>query len=654
MPAENPRAVILTALPVEFKAVREFLAASERINGPLGNVYEQGTFEANGRTWEVGLAEIGAGDSGAALQTERAIGFFKPQVVLFVGVAGGIKDVDIGHVVASTKIYGYESGKAKETFQPRPTIGLSSFALEEEAKAEARSREQAWLNRLGDLPEPPPKAWVGPIAAGEKVIASTKSSVYQFLRSNYGDALAVEMEGYGFLQAVQERQQPVSAIVVRGISDLIDNKNDDTTQEPEEVRQEKASRHASAFAFQLLANFYPNVSMVEGEPASRRVATQVWESLFSALQEADLGVIAPLAQQVFEEMLTPEQRDPYPELNQLDSLEALRTVFERRDDLALAVRWVSRIIQAFENPPEGVALRPVSRALQDWYNQHRDPDPGPEPAKKPPGYLLIALDPQDDVDNVAFLAELHTPEGEVQTDLLPPDAKCTLDEPYEELFKLLSEAVRKARNIKTVEIFLSWRHLHKPVHEWKAKAGLASQPLKRFRGTLVRSLDRVTLKDYVEEWCEALAEQWSYLQGCDDTSLGNHCHPVTALDWDELATDLSQENPRRLVLKLLSALPEDEEELQSLLNVVLFSGVPIWFWSYTPPPDATQFSEAIDTLLSASAVKDSAALAEVIRLERQNLPDLALLCDCPTRLPQWVDWQSSRLRQPAAESSMSV
>ncbi len=192
------------------------------------------------------------------------------------------------------------------------------------------------------------------------------------------------------------------------------------------------------------------------------------------------------------------------------------------------------------------------------------------------------------------------------------------------------------------------------MHEWKVKAGLTSQPLKRFRGTLVRSLDRVILKDYLEEWCSALTERWGCLQGCDETKLGNHCHPVITMDWDELATDLSQDNPRRLILKLLSVLPQDEEELQNLLNIVLFSGVPIWFWSYTPPSDATQFSEAIDSLLNANAVKDSAALAEAIRMERQNLPDLALLCDCPTRIPQWVDWKSSRLRQPAAESSMSA
>ena len=245
-----PCAVILTALPVEYLAVRAHLTNPQEITHPKGNKYEQGSFSTEGQTWNVGIAQIGEGNQRVAFEVERIIDYFKPDVILFVGVAGGVKNVTLGDVVVPNQVYGYESGAAEETFKPRPRINRPTHDLEQLAKAEAIKTD--WLRRFGpSIPDPPPNVIADkPIASGESVFKSTRSDAFQFLQSYYGDTVAVEMEGFGFLEAARANQQ-VSAAVIRGISDLIDKK----AEADKTGYQKIAAHHASAFAFELLAKF---------------------------------------------------------------------------------------------------------------------------------------------------------------------------------------------------------------------------------------------------------------------------------------------------------------------------------------------------------------------------------------------------------------
>lgn len=244
------KAVILMALPLEYKAVRARLTDLKEQTHPQGTVYERGKFLSGTQSWDVGIVEIGPGNTRAAAEVERAIQYFQPDVILFVGVGGGIKDVTIGDVVAATKVYGYESGKDEAAFKPRPQVMNSTYRLEQRARAETKKGN--WLRRIKKSSSTKPRAYVGPIAAGAKVVASMRSATYKFIRENYSDALAVEMEGYGFLDAVHTNPK-IEALVIRGISDLIDDKSTADAQ----GLQEAAAQNASAFAFEVLANFNP-------------------------------------------------------------------------------------------------------------------------------------------------------------------------------------------------------------------------------------------------------------------------------------------------------------------------------------------------------------------------------------------------------------
>ncbi|WP_293127020.1 tetratricopeptide repeat protein [Microcoleus sp. bin38.metabat.b11b12b14.051] len=244
------RALIITCLNIEYIASCSHLTDLREEMHPQGTIYERGKFIANGKSWEVGIVKLGLGKMGVGVgvEAERAIAYFNPSVIMSVGVAGGIKDVAIGDVVAATKVYGYdESGKAKQKFQPRPDLGRSTYSLIQRSMAE--SKKSDWLQRLASAPNTTPRVFVAPIVAGgEKLITSRKSDVFKFIQLNYGDAVALEIEGGDLLQAAYANHQ-VSVLVVRGIFDWIDGKSKADAR----GSQEMAARNASAFAFEILA-----------------------------------------------------------------------------------------------------------------------------------------------------------------------------------------------------------------------------------------------------------------------------------------------------------------------------------------------------------------------------------------------------------------
>lgn len=242
-----PRAVIVTALGLELEAVLQHLTDRKEVEGPEGSQYVEGRLETDGSNWDVLVVETGAGNQHAAAETERAIGFYGPEVALFVGIAGGVKDVERGDVVFATKTYNVHAGKADDELQPRPTAAEPSYRLFQLARKIARNG--SWLKRVQATSDGPDRKVVfGPIAAGEQVVVSEGAEISNVIREHYGDTVAVDMESAGFSRAAHMNSS-VSFAVIRGISDL----RDDKSPSDDELSQPTAASHAAAFAVELLS-----------------------------------------------------------------------------------------------------------------------------------------------------------------------------------------------------------------------------------------------------------------------------------------------------------------------------------------------------------------------------------------------------------------
>jgi nucleoside phosphorylase len=129
------KVVIMTALAEERKAVLEHLTnVSEDVHPASGTIYRTGLFTSGKEQWEVSVVRTKMGNVNAAHGAQQAIDYLSPNFLFLVGVAGGLKDVSPGDVVAANKIYQYASGKAGADFFPRPETGLPAHSLVQRAQ----------------------------------------------------------------------------------------------------------------------------------------------------------------------------------------------------------------------------------------------------------------------------------------------------------------------------------------------------------------------------------------------------------------------------------------------------------------------------------------------------------------------------------------
>ncbi|MGW9396392.1 5'-methylthioadenosine/S-adenosylhomocysteine nucleosidase family protein [Streptomyces sp. NPDC055642] len=250
---------VLTALPVEFRALSHLLLDRSTLVHPQGTSLVKGRLPGLGGT--VAVACIGAGNLTSAAIAERIRQWLRPQALLFVGVAGGLKpEARLGDVVVSTKVYHLHPGKeTPEGFHARPVPGAVSHRLEQAAGIALCS--ESWLKWVPDdvratWQEDGPHVHFQPIIAGEVVLNSAVTPLRDQITFHYGDALAIEMESAGVAR-VADLSEDLRILTLRSISDHADA---DKGEADASGSQHRASAHAAAAAAALACELLPETA----------------------------------------------------------------------------------------------------------------------------------------------------------------------------------------------------------------------------------------------------------------------------------------------------------------------------------------------------------------------------------------------------------
>ncbi len=217
------RVGVLTIIDEEFECAQNALQATKWVQGAY--------YTTNKRTHEVVLRQAAdRGNIQAVHPTQDIIERFQPEVLMIIGIAGGIygrDSVQLGDVVVADYLHYAEFRKMnQESDRPRfAAYDHPAVSLREDLVDPARRR--GWQERI-QAPRPQdgePRVHIGGVVATEKVMGSPSHPEQRRLVSTFDDALAVEMESIGVGRAVHEARGDVSYnvrfLVIRGISDLV-------------------------------------------------------------------------------------------------------------------------------------------------------------------------------------------------------------------------------------------------------------------------------------------------------------------------------------------------------------------------------------------------------------------------------------------------
>lgn len=189
---------------------------------------------------------------------------FKPEFIILSGIAGGVSGRDgigLGDVVVADHVDWYEMRKIadgknvirKQAFDP-PSMYLRE-TITQRVKIMGK-----WLTRVGKVRpvEGQPKVLEGNLIAGDKILGDGENEYQRQILDEFDKALAVDMESYGVARGVYNarsaRHYNLNYLVIRGISDLVDDEgNDDQRKKWRDYAAATAAAFALSVADEIVA-----------------------------------------------------------------------------------------------------------------------------------------------------------------------------------------------------------------------------------------------------------------------------------------------------------------------------------------------------------------------------------------------------------------
>lgn len=229
---------IIVALPKELAAVRKFFPELEHVKVVTSSrSYYRGMIPtARGGSYRVVVTLLHSmGNLEAAHATADLIREWSPRFVLVNGIAGGLsrEHQDFGDIVASDTVVYYELAKIRSGGQDRRSRQFSADRTLLDGILNLTS--SAWRRRLPPRPDGAktddlhPRIHVGPIASGEKVIATVEAA--DDLRTTQPNLIAVEMESAGVASAAFSAVKNIGFLTIRAICDFADASKNDSWHE---------------------------------------------------------------------------------------------------------------------------------------------------------------------------------------------------------------------------------------------------------------------------------------------------------------------------------------------------------------------------------------------------------------------------------------